>query len=328
MRVVIVGGGVLGSSLYLLLKERGIEATLLDNGSRKFHVTLIHSTLLKGKDIELAKRSLELYRRWGVMTVEYPSYTLGIKDWGIVNLWSAEGLDVREVEFLGERAVEGRGTDRLVNIYELRAKAPKVRATGRVVVEGNKAIVEVDGFTLEPDLVFLTAGAWNPYSTNVSLPSRSYFCWAYAVTTRSELFDRVFIYDYELGFYSRPLFGLGLRTAIVGDGEYVIAKPQEGRVKHSDKPLDSVRKRLGEARPFYEGWGYCEGTKDLRPAIGRLADNAYWIGGLNGYGAEVGPALAEMALEFALKGRLDREYSAERLNGLSDFSWEREPHEI
>ncbi|MCG2889063.1 MAG: FAD-binding oxidoreductase [Sulfolobales archaeon] len=327
MRVVIVGGGILGSSLYILLKEKGHDVLVLDSGERKFYPTLIHSTLLKGKDVELAKESLNLYRRWRVPTFGFPSYTFGLKDRSIVNRWSSEGLDVREVEFLGDSAILGVDTDRLVSVTSLRKVVPKVSVKAFVEVVGNLAKVRTDSREIVPDLVFLTAGAWNPYSTNVKLPSRSYYCWAYAVTTPSEVFDRVFVYDYELGFYSRPLFGLGMRTAIVGDGEYVVSDPF-GKPSHSDRPLRNVEKRLGKVRPFFEGDGFCEGTKDLRPAIGRIADNAYWIGGLDGYGAEIGPALAEMALNFALKGEIDKEYSAERLTGLKDFEWNKEPHEL
>ncbi len=327
MKVVIIGSGVLGSSLYRLLRERGVEALVLDSGDRKFYPTLIHSALLKGKDVDLALESLRLYKRWGVRTFEFPSYTFGIKGRSYVNYWSSKGLDVREGEFLSSPVIIGRGTDRLVSINDLRSSVPKVNAKAFLEVRGSRGIVRIDSHEIQPDLVFLTAGAWNPYSTNVTLPSRSYYCWAYAVTTVSPVFDRVFIYDYELGFYSRPLFGLGLRTAIIGDGEFVVSRPGE-KVKHSDRPLKDVRKRLGEVRPFYKGDGHCEGTKDLRPAVGRIADNAYWIGGLNGYGAEIGPALAEMALEFALRGEIDKDYNAERLNGVKDFDWSKEPHEF
>ncbi|MGC9105186.1 MAG: FAD-binding oxidoreductase [Thermoprotei archaeon] len=327
MKVVIIGSGVFGSSLYRLLKERGVEALVVDSGDRKFYPTLIHSLLLKGKDVDLALESLRLYRKWGVRAFEFPSYTFGVKDKKQADFWSSRGLDVRETEFLGFPAIMGRGTDRLVSINDLRSPVPKVKARAFLEVRGSKGIVRIDSHEVQPDLVFLTAGAWNPYSTNASLPTRSYYCWAYAVTTTSPLFDRVFVYDYELGFYSRPLFGLGMRVAIVGDGEFVVARPGE-KVEHSVRPLKEVRKRLGEVRPFYKGDGYCEGTKDLRPAVGRVADNAYWVGGLNGYGAEIGPALAEMALEFALRGEIDKEYSAERLNGVRDFDWSKEPHEF
>ena len=156
MRVVIVGGGILGSSLYLLLKEKGHDVFVLDSGDRKFYPTLIHSTLLKGKDVELAKESLKLYRRWRVPTFGFPSYTLGLKDRSIVDQWSSEGLDVREVEFLGNSAILGVDTDRLVSVTSLRKVVPKVSV---------KAFVEVVAIWLKSER---TRG--RSYRTWYSLP--------------------------------------------------------------------------------------------------------------------------------------------------------------
>ncbi|MEM3329596.1 MAG: FAD-dependent oxidoreductase, partial [Saccharolobus sp.] len=66
MRIVIVGGGIVGSSIYRILKKEGLEVTLFDAGTKRQFPTLIHSLLLKDQDIELSKKSLEFYNKFRI----------------------------------------------------------------------------------------------------------------------------------------------------------------------------------------------------------------------------------------------------------------------
>ena len=325
MKVLIIGRGIVGSVLYHLFKKAGHSVFVIESGFRKFYPTLIHSLLLKDKDIELAIESKKIYRELNIPLINYPSYTIGKIDPKIVDEWVSYNFNVKEkfVDWLNAYAILGEGTDSLVFIKKLVDSVPFFKGVAKI--EKGKAIV--DNKEVKADVIILSAGAWNSYSVDVKLPLKSYYCWAWVTTNKNPMLDKVIIYDYELGYYSRPLFGLGMNLNIVGDGETIACNPftkQNGDLK----AVEMAKKRLGELKPFIRGEGYCEGTPDMRPLYGRILDNVYIIGGLNGYGAEVGPGLAKLLFEFITKGREEKEYMIDRFQGITDFELGKEPHEL
>jgi len=319
----------LGSSLYRLLRDRGHEVTAIDARKRKIYPTLIHSLLLKGNDVKLAKRTLELYDRFNVRTREFPAYTISDKLGNLTSLWQEVGVKVERkyVEWLSTEATITHGSDRLVWIGNFIRSTPVYPTEAKIKLDGRKASVELDGKIKEADAVVLAAGAWNS-ELFPSLKSKPYFCWSAAVSGRREL-DSNFVYDYEIGFYSRPLLGMGLPFAIVGDGDTIECKPGEKVNIDPSTLLEKASARLGKLVQFHLGWGHCEGTPDMRPSFGRVGDNLFYIGGLDGYGAEIGPALAEMLMNYILDGEENKEYMVDRFQQFKgSFSLGREPHEL
>jgi hypothetical protein len=329
VKILIIGRGITGSTLYYLFREKGHQVYVIESGFRKFYPTLIHSLLLRGKDIDLALDSLDFYRSHNVPLFSYPSYTIGKIPSEVFDDWLTRGFEVRElyVDWLNTSAIEGKKTDRLVGVKNFVDSVPYsygnayVDAKGRIFINKEK---EVSG---KFDIIILSSGAWNSVSTSFKLPLKSYYCWAWAVLTPKRELDKVFIYDYELGFYSRPVLGIGSFLAIIGDGDTIECSPFTPQAGDK-RAVEAAGKRLGPLVPFYKGEGYCEGTPDMRPVYGQLTDKIYYIGGLNGYGAEVGPGLARLLFRFIIEGEEDKDYSASRFNGVTEFKISKEPHEF
>ena len=328
MKVLIVGRGILGSSLYYMFKESGHEVNVVESGYRKFYPTLIHSLLLKGKDIDLALYSLSFYKSHNIPLFEYPSYTIGEIDSRIIDEWVTRGFNVEEryVSWLSTEAIIGYNTDRLVGIKRLIDSVPYVRGVVKVNANG-KVILNGKEMSEKYDVIVITAGAWNSASIDIKVPLKSYYCWSWAVLSSKRILDKVFVYDYELGFYSRPLLGIGSFLSIVGDGDIIECNPFTPQ-KGDKKAVEVAMKRLGSLVPFYRGDGYCEGTPDMRPVFGQISEKIYYAGGLNGYGAEVGPGLAKLLFDFIIKGEEDKDYSASRFKEVKDFKIGKEPHEL
>ncbi|AHC50727.1 FAD dependent oxidoreductase [Sulfolobus acidocaldarius SUSAZ] len=332
MKVLVVGKGILGSSIYHMLKEKGHEVSVVESGFRKFPPTLIHSLLLVGKDVELSILSKEFYLRHNIPLKSFTSYTLGKVSNDVVNKWLSLGLNVEEkyVKWLGDRAIIGYGTDSLVQIRKLIDSVPKISGNVSVEVNNNKLRVTLDDndVTSKYDIFILTAGAWNTLSINgLRLPLKSYYCWSWLTLNRNSLLDKVFIYDYELGYYSRPFMGIGLPLSIVGDGDVIECSPFDKKIGDR-KAVERAESRVGKLFPIYRGEGYCEGTPDMRPVYGEITDRLYFAGGLDGYGAEVGPGIANLLVTYILEGEKESDYYWRRFNGVTDFKIGKEPHEL
>lgn len=336
LKTAIIGGGILGSILYRLLKEDGENVIVIDNRSKSYFPTLILSLLLKGEDIELAKESLKLYRRFRIPLYPFTSYTIGGNiDKSLLDEWQEAGaeINIKYVEWLNSSAITSKNSDWLVNVNKLVTFTPIIKTTAFVKVKSEKeAKVVINGKEESFDRIILTAGPWNSYIINVKLPSKSYYCWALLVYGKNQVYDKVIIYDYELRFYSRPFLGVGFPLWIVGDGKAIPSDPNpKKRIVPPDEQLllERVKKRLGRVIKLLRRGSYCEATPDMRPVYGRLADNLYFAGGLNGYGAEVGPGIAQLLYKFIKEGYEEKEYMIDRFHGITDFEiQDQEPHEL
>jgi glycine/D-amino acid oxidase-like deaminating enzyme len=334
LKIGIIGGGIIGSSLFRILSKKH-DVRVLDPGIKTQFPTLIHSLLLKGDDVELSSLSLQFYEEYGIARKKFTSYTLGKIDERVISLWRDHGVEVREtyVDWIREKALEAKGGDSLVNIKQLvnvtREKAlVEVKAREKVAsIFSNKRDI-----TNDFDIFILAAGSWNSVIFNERIPLKPYYCWASAMKGPREL-DKFIVYDYVLGFYSRPMLGIGAPLFIAGDGDIIEMTPPKDGIMNRPPIMDmetviSKIKSRFSSRPLYVSGNFCEGTPDMRPLYGRLKDNLYIAGGLNGYGAEVGPGLAVL-LSRLIDGEEEmRSYLIDRFKGIEDFDLGREAHEL
>ncbi len=315
MDVVVVGGGIAGAFTGLFLRRLGANVKIVELPVKYPRNGLIVSPYLPNAiDVDLVLRSLEIYREIGTRIFRVP--TLIIKRPGrdeAKGYWSRKGIEYRVVDesFVrahgfqplgGEEYIYGH--DFIVDVRTAVSRAKRglaiVRGRASLSVSRNRAQVCVDGKYLKADRVVLAAGAQNAAlasDAGVWLPLKPYCCIASVVLGAPE-YSRVVLGDYVLEFYSRPLVpplaALGL--AVLGDGNMWCS----GAARASLAPLlDRARRRLARkrrVRSLKMRIGMCEGSADMMPVIGRhhTVDNLYVIGGLNGYGAHVGPALAEL----------------------------------
>jgi len=129
----------------------------------------------------------------------------------------------------------------------------------------------------------------------------------------------------------------GLSVIVGGDGNVEVERPGSGKGVNEEVMRDvtnRLRLRFGWLVRIGSGFGYCEGTPDMRPLVGPLIeDKLYIIGGFNGYGAEVGPALALALVEYMLSGswpNYAKPYLMSRFSGGWPSTWDvnREAHEL
>ncbi|WP_054849352.1 NAD(P)/FAD-dependent oxidoreductase [Vulcanisaeta sp. JCM 14467] len=190
-----------------------------------------------------------------------------------------------------------------------------IRGEAAIRLGNHEVRVLVSGNELRGDYVILASGAWNSIitrGTGLRVPLLPYKCQAAAFMGRG--ISNVIVYDYVLDIYMRPLGSvidnalsrLGLSIIVAGDGNSRITEP--GREAGVDREFISeirgkVRSRVGEVLLVGSRFGYCEVTPDMRPLVGTLGlDSLLLIGGFNGYGAEVGPALASAVVDYVLSG--------------------------
>ncbi|BDC18423.1 FAD-binding oxidoreductase [Acidianus sp. HS-5] len=326
LKVTIIGSGIAGSSLYYMFKKAGFSVKVIDPRIRRIFPSLIHSLLLVDKDVYLSSLALDFYKEFSVETKEFPSFTIGNVDEKLVNLWEEYGVKIEERRLFDSQGLYALGGDRLVYVKKMIDNVPVIKERASIIKRGNTVTVKVNNSEVNTDIIILAAGPWNNQIFDV--PTKSYYCWASLTLTQNKELDRMFVYDYELSFYSRPFLGIGIKTAIIGDGEAIEAKPCQRIKVNPEEVMSKARKRLGDLKIIYTSGEFCEGTPDMRPAYGRLLDNLYFIGGFNGYGAEVGPGVARLLFNFITKGDEDKDYIIDRFKGIKDFKIGKEPHEL
>lgn len=363
MRVVIVGAGVVGSVLSLLLRMDGIDTVIVDPDVRRPGVPLIHSKLLRFKeDIELASISEDVYRKisdfLGVELLRpMESITIIREDCknevdGLIPLWSSVGSKADYVDckdlgvrvYDGELCVLGNG-DNLVNIPRVinyvRRSEGYIR--GYAYVKDTHSVLTRAGL-VKGDFIIITGGAWNKTilsELGIKVPLQPYKCQALGLLTKR--LTRI-IYDYSLDFYLRPV-GLwfdgltslvGLSLVAAGDGNSIVEDLNNASVDDwfKEEIIRKVRARLGWAVSITSNYGFCELTPDTKPLLGAFESGGLvLLGGFDGYGAEVGPALALAVKDFIIRGSWPsyvRPYLIDRfLNGWPE-SWDVdvEAHEL
>jgi len=364
MKVVIVGAGLAGSVASLRLLMEGFDVVLVGSDDQLPWGTLIHSKLLRfEEDVVLAHESMRVYREIGEYLGDdllFPINSLSIvrSEYGnrlrlLMDIWGNYGVKSMIVGCgeLGPRClgdeihVLSRGGDHLVRISRIlraaRSLVRFIRGRAKLIINGDEVYVEARGIKLG-GYVVLCSGAWNAAnlrSINIDAPLKPYKCQSVAALMRRSI-DFV-IYDYNLGFYSRPLHPqinnavnrLGFSLLAVGNGNS--ESPQCGIDEgFLEEIREKLRRRLGSALILGHGYGFCEATPDMRPVVGKWRlSNLYLLGGLDGYGAEVGPGLVDGLVKI-LKGEQIpdhvKPYLVDRfLRGWpSTWSIDKEAHEL
>ncbi|MEM0277732.1 FAD-binding oxidoreductase [Pyrobaculum sp.] len=302
MRAVILGGGIAAVFTAYFLRERGFDVVGVGGEVSYPLVSLVLTTSMPHReDIELALRSLEIWKKF-VNPKEVISVDI-LPRW--VDLSRLRGVSYEVVDKVDgvrlaadEVAVLTR--DYLIPVRDvvsrLRRELGFSNSYGLLKVEGRRAVVVANGGRIEGDVVVLAAGYKNSIlagEAGVRLPLAPYECYAVLLVTGRKA-RRYSIGDYVLGWYGRP--GPPL-LYIAGDG---CGRVGEGPPPNYQRRLANlVSQRLGAAIPLYLKVGYCEVGPHGGPLYGKHPEleNLYVIGGFNGYGSMVGPALAERLAE-------------------------------
>ncbi|MGC8582765.1 MAG: NAD(P)/FAD-dependent oxidoreductase [Thermoproteus sp.] len=312
MKAAVVGGGIAGVFTAYFLREAGIDVVGF-GGELRYPLTSLVLTLSMPdpRDVEMAVESLEIYRK---MAAIEPVTSVDIMPtYADLSSLRRAGVKYQILDrFRGLRLARDEmvvvTTDYLIPIRKIVASlrrrlgfSDKRAALG---AKGRRVYLVVDGRHVDADAVILAAGADNrelALRIGVDLPFRPYSCYAAAFLVPGWL-RGLSIGDYVLSWYGRPgpwpLY-------IAGDGcGKAYSNPPRG---YASKIARLIARRAGWALPLYAKSGVCEGSPTGGPLAGKVGrfDNLYVIGGLDGYGSMVGPAVARRLAELVVKGRAE-----------------------
>lgn len=312
MRVAVVGGGIAGVFTSYFLKKAGVEV-LGFGGNLEYPLASLVLTMSMPdpRDIEMAKESLEVYK--SIDAVE-PVTSVDILPEGVdLSPLRRAGVKYTIVDrYEGLRLERGEvgviTTDYMIPIRRivkrLRRELGFLDAEAKLAVDGGTVYIKARGEKIKADAVVLAAGASNAdiaRDIGLRLPFKPYSCYA-ALFLVPPRIRGLSIGDYVLGWYGRP--GLG-PFYIAGDGcGRAYSGPPKGYARKIGR---LISRRAGWAVPIFAKSGICEGSPTGGPLMGRVPyfDNLYVIGGLDGYGSMVGPALAKRLASAIVKGSTD-----------------------
>ncbi|ADN49928.1 NAD(P)/FAD-dependent oxidoreductase [Vulcanisaeta distributa] len=372
MNVIIIGGGVIGTVLTHLFSLRGVNVTLINSGLQKPRFPLIHSKLLRfPEDIRLARISEDVYMELSrelrvdvlrpmesITIIPEACYNDALH---IMSMWYEVGAKVRVISDVHEYGLKrvndqeiyifSTNGDNFVNYLSLMNRVHKIdgvnyiNGTATIKFSDHDVRVLINDNELKGDYVILASGAWNSImirNAGLNVPLLPYKCQAAAFISRG---ISTIVYDYVLNIYVRPLGlridnalnKLGLSIIVGGDGNSKVTEP--GRDRGVDREFlnevrGKVRARLGRVLLIGSRFGYCEITPDMRPVVGTVgSENLLLIGGFNGYGAEVGPALALAVVNYVISGSWPdyaRPYLIDRFGNNWPSTWDIgvEAHEL
>jgi sarcosine oxidase subunit beta len=340
MKIVVIGGGIAGSFTAYFLHRQGASVTLVSEKPRYPGVGLVLSILLPSPyDVSLAARSLDIYMELGReegagrIIHPFPVYEVFPRDARIpsrlIEEWrrimgEVEILDAAEarletgLRISDEEWVLRGGYDYVVSVQRIirwiHGSLGAIHASARLRRDpSGKVDVVFRNNRIRPDAIVLAAGPWNKSlasSIGLELPLATYGARALLMLGPRKL-STISLSDNVLSFYSRPTdkpLANMLGAYLAGDGNVPGAKP--GSPKPKDKKYarsiaGAVKHRAGGTPLILgSGWGVLEIGLDHFPIAG-LADPAiplYVIGGLDGYGATIGPGLAEKLAAMIMKG--------------------------
>jgi len=320
VRVVVVGGGIAGVFTAYFLRKLGAEVVGF-GGRMEYPLTSLVLTLSMPdcEDIEMARESLAVYRELApvrpITSVDIMPATAdlgslrraGVK-YDIVDRYGGLLLTRDEMAVIT--------TDYLIPVRRVVAKLRRELGfsaeKARLAREGRTAYVVADGRSVKADAVVLAAGASNRELASrigVELPFRPYSCYAAILLVPSWL-RGLSIGDYVMSWYGRPG---PWPFYIAGDGcGEAHTPPPRG---YAARIARMISRRAGWAVPLYAKAGLCEGSPTGGPLAGKVGglENLYAVGGLDGYGSMVGPAVARRLAEAVVGGR------AESLPDLSEI---------
>jgi len=297
VKVVVLGGGIAGVFTAYFLREAGFDVVGV-GGELVYPLSslVLTQSMPYGEDVELARRSLEIYRRF-VEPREVVSVDI-LPRWVDLSRLTTPHEVTDRVEGLrlspDEVAVITR--DYLIPVRRIVARLRKELgfsdSYGLLKVRDGRAFVVADGKKIGGDVVVLAAGYRNSIlakEAGLALPLEPYECYAVLYIVGRRLW-RYSVGDYVLGWYGRPA---APPLYIAGDG---CGRLGQGPPPNYVRRITALMMQRGvPALPLYLKTGYCEVGPRGGPLYGRhlAVENLYIIGGFDGYGSMVGPALAE-----------------------------------
>ncbi len=365
MRIIVVGGGIAGSFTAFFLSQQGADVLVISEPPTYPSVGLVLSVLLASpSDVELAARSLAIYRSLedeaGRLVHPFPVYEIFPSraeiPGALMDAWHRVGEKVERLNWseagreLGLRLKEGEwvlggGRDYVVSVKKvvswLHRHLRVLRGRARLRRMGGRIEVLYRGNAIRGDSVVVAAGAWNKEllkGLDIDAPLVTYGARA-VLLLGPRILSRISISDNVLSFYSRPtdksmLNALGLYLA--GNSNVPGITPRDSWSvggDYIDRLKQAIRMRFN-ASPIHvwSGKGVLEMGLDHFPLAGCLECDTglYIIGGLDGYGATIGPALAEILASTIIKGQASiglpchdaSRFSSRRHSMLPDIEWE------
>ncbi|NPA23735.1 MAG: FAD-binding oxidoreductase [Crenarchaeota archaeon] len=353
MRVCVVGCGVVGSFLSLFLKERGVDVTAISRRRRYPRIGLIQSIMQKHPaDIYAARRTRELYleisRRYNIDDVltYVRSYTVVRKEKEehvdkLVEQWKKNGVSIEKLERDSLKEIPFKHyedeiiylctNDTIVRIDKLIDKIWNIVNVKKHNVEIKGSIenvkIYVDGRELKKkfDKIVICCGSWTRSllrKVGITLPLLPYKCQAglFALSTRD---SNYILYDYVNKTYVRPCGELSKlrigreKLMVAGNGNTPPMEPEEKAEVEpwfADEIIPKLRRRFEKVRYLKGSAGFCDTTPDARPIIASFG-SLIAVSGFDGYGAEIGPAVAEIACKVILDeplNELERSFLVDR----------------
>jgi len=281
----------------------------------------------------------------------------------LVDIWRSYGIsirfldhhDCREMPFKvydNEVVFEGY-PDYLIRVREILERLWRelkvVESTAKLHLKDDKVSVLLEsGESLNGDLIVVACGAYTKSvlrNIGIKVPLIPYKCQAGLFLLKSKISSFI-LYDYVNRIYVRPadhtLIDIAnsvnpmLKFMIAGDGNTPPLEPDESERKvepyFKQDMLLRLRRRFSIARYVMGKADFCDTTPDSKPLILKI-NNIVVVSGFNGYGVEIGPAVAKAAVKLILNEKLDdyeSRYLASRFSGdeRTDKLPEVEAHEL
>jgi len=364
MNICVIGCGIVGTFIAWLLKSSGFKVRTFSLRRKYPKIGLIQSLMQKyDEDILLAKSTRELYAK---VIKEFnlencikivKSYTVLLKDheYKIVNLiekWRGVGADVyrldnyQDIDFkvYDNEVVYVCNNDIIVRIdkivYSLWRDIDVKLCEAKIKIEdlNNVKVITRNESITDFDYVIVTCGAWTRrllFDNNIKIPLIPYKCQAGIFLISSNSMNYI-LYDYVNRIYVRPCGYLSklkignMRFAVCGNGNTPPQEPTnkakvESWFKHDILPRLSRRYRY--AKYIIGSAGYCDTSPDSRPIVAFLG-KVIVISGFDGYGAEIGPGLADEVIKYLTTGKISnilKTYLVDRFGSRSDVGLDKLP---
>ena len=316
-----------GTFVARLLTQRGVDVVVFDEG-RSYPPWLVVTPFLPNMaDVKMVLRSIEIYRSIGRIKV--------VKSINIVprridlNRYVEAGVLVRElneeeIRLIGLRPIAGdeqyvENLDYVVPIQGvLRVAKRGLKVIKRRVREVRKSgqWILVDGEKF--DAAVIAAGHRN-VELLPNLPFRPYLCYGFISLVKPRKLAELSIGDFVLDWYSTPMGFLSkLGLAFVGNGDSEVGEARSEEQVSADIAKKVAQRTGTRVRIVSTFKGLCESSPRGGPILGMVDENLYVIGGFDGYGAMMAPALSELLVRYVVGelGELPDEY---RLDNYRNF---------